>query len=78
MNSYLNINYSGYDGYGNVDFEIDYSAITKDYAEKIGLETEREMYIFNQDLAECIDGELNKFEELGNGDEIYFNWDVDV
>ena len=78
LNSYLNINYSGYDGYGNVDFEIDYSAITKDYAEKIGLETEREMYIFNQDLAECIDGELNKFEELGNGDEIYFKWDVDV
>ena len=78
LNSYLNINYSGYDGYGNADFEIDYSAITKDYAEEIGLETEKEIYIFSQDLSECICGELNKTEGLSNGDEIYFKWDVDV
>ena len=78
LNSYLDIKYSGYDGTGNADFEINYSAIMKDYAEEIGIETEKEMYIFTQDLSECVHGELNKTEGLSNGDEIYFKWKVDV
>lgn len=78
LNDYLNISYSGYDENGNADFEFDYNGISKDFADEIGLKTDKEIYVFKHDLNEYIDGDINKIEGLKNGDEIYFKWRVNV
>lgn len=78
LNDYLEIKYIGYDGTGCVEFEINYSDISKDYAKKIDLDTDKDIFVFERDLRECINGEFNIAENLENGEEIYFEWIINA
>lgn len=77
LNSYLDITYSGFDGYGKAEYSIDYSSITKDYAKKIGLKEDSEIYEFEYYLSHYIIGEIDKVENLKNDEEIKFKWTVE-
>lgn len=76
LNDYLTISYTGYDGVGEADYDINYKKLIEDYSEELDLDSESAKITFEFVLEECVSGELNKEEGLSNGDNISFKWSV--
>ena len=86
LNKYLEVTYSGYDGYGQATATFDKDKFEKDYGEKLKkkinassgnasiweLVNSSATKIF---LSSCVDGDLDETEGLSNGDEIVYEWD---
>ncbi|MCR5143870.1 MAG: zinc ribbon domain-containing protein [Lachnospiraceae bacterium] len=93
LNDYVEIEVSGYDGIGVATATFDYDKFERDYYGKIKLSksARRELEssflaTYADDYADSmivesvrynIDGELDKSEDLSNGDKIVYQWDID-
>lgn len=83
LNEYLDVDYDGVHGYATATYEIDYEELITDYEEIFGFDDDdliededgQEFYL---EVVEAVAGGLNKTENLENGDELVFEWDLDV
>ncbi len=77
MNDYLTISYEGYDTIGTASYSIDVEKLISDNYEAFGIEEgdELEALAVFEDIDDLISGELDKKENLTNGDKITFKWD---
>ena len=81
LNKYINVEESGYEGFGRAEISIDWDAIQDKYGEKIRITDEfREKYgswtPINV-LAEAVHVSLEKEEKLSNDEKIAYTFDVD-
>lgn len=82
MSNYVTVEFSGYDTIGTAKVKIDYDALEKDYADKLKyygkdkIETSF-MEPYEIFIDKCISGNLDKMENLTNGDSVVYNWDCD-
>ena len=86
LNKYITINTSGYDECGSAEYEFDERQFINDYSEKISVKKNAEELEFlkemgaspvEQLLISCVNAELDKEEELKNGDVINLEWNCD-
>ena len=76
LNDYLLYTVSGYDGYGELEFNIDDAALSEDIAEIKGTDTFT-VYDLVRNIRVDMKGSWDKTSELSNGDTINFRWNVD-
>ena len=73
VNEYVNVEFDGYDGYGNARANIDYSKLEDDL-KNIVKDDVTEFDIISVELV--AEGELDKASGLSNGDNIKYVWNV--
>lgn len=84
LNDYLVIETKGYDGYGTAHASIDWDAIDEKYGDKLAFTKEAtaeygvllNMITPIDAIQDYIDVDLEKSEDLTNGEEIKYAWDV--
>lgn len=85
LDKYITITAEGYDGNGKAIVEIDWNTIADKYGKKLSIKQKGkdEYGIFSgiidpiNILEDCIDVNLDKSEQLHNGDTIKYVWDID-
>ena len=85
LDKYMTIEATGYDGYGTARAVIDWDAIAEKYGDKISFTGKAASeyggmltYITPVEiLQDCVNVRLNPANELSNGSEIEYNWDID-
>ncbi|MGN1165952.1 MAG: zinc-ribbon domain-containing protein [Lachnospiraceae bacterium] len=85
LNKYITVEATGYDGYGRADVEIDWDAIEEKYGDKISFTNkaveEYGEWIKYLSPVEALEGyvsvSLDNRDNLSNGDEITYSWDID-
>lgn len=92
LNHYFSIDVSGFDSRGRAKYIFDEDALTEDYGDIIGknykktvideyglLNDEESLryYSVQSMIMECIDGSLDRRENLSNGDKITYTWNCD-
>lgn len=88
LDSYVDVEFTGYDGIGHAQAVFDREAFMSDYGNKVKLKAKSDNFleelsdsIENSALEavsyECIDYELDKTDHLKNGDEVTLTWDCD-
>lgn len=80
MNSYLKVEYEGYEGYATACYELDIKGMLRENTKAFNYEELRrsERNELTQNIVDTIKGDLNKIELICNGDELVFQWHVDV
>lgn len=79
LNKYLDFSSSGYDGMGIASCTFDGEQMISDNSEAFGKEgklSEADLLKIEIALSDAIDGELDKNNELSNGDKITYKWDM--
>lgn len=87
LNKYVEVTYSGYEGYGQATATFDKEKFEKDYGEKLNEKIKQasdgaailNMFASGSDifLEFCVDGNLDKTNNLSNGDKITYSWECD-
>lgn len=82
MSEYVKVEFSGYDTIGTAKVKIDYDALEKDYADKLkyyGKDKLEASFMEPYEIfaEKCISGNLDKMENLKNGDIVVYKWTCD-
>lgn len=87
LDSYISVKFDGYDSQGTAQFDFDTDAFMEDYGSKIKLKKSKadDLFSFIDSFSEpaellvdfCIDGDLDKWDHLSNGDQVTFTWQCD-
>lgn len=82
VSDYVKIEFSGYDTIGTAKVQIDYDAFEKDYADKLkyyGKDKLEASFMepYEIFIDKCISGNLDKMENLKNGDTVVYKWTCD-
>lgn len=75
LNEYVNIEFEGYDGYGNAVANIDYDKLEKDL-DSMDLDDLAGIGAFNVEM--MAEGNLDKTDGLSNGDEVKYVWNINA
>lgn len=77
LNNYVEVEFEGYDSLGTASYSIDIDELLDDHMVEFGLEeaSKSEVSKVLSDLKKKIDGELDKENELSNGETVTFKWD---
>ena len=84
LNDYIEIEYSGYDGYAEAWFIIDYVEIIDDYEDYFDVDAkdlddgDEDAWKLMEKLQEAVSGKLRNASDLSNGDSVKFKWDIDA
>lgn len=80
LNDYVEVEISGYDGYGTAEVVFDYEAFEEDTADLKFSKQSNGALLYDSASAflldNCVNFKLSKDEELSNGDEITLKWNV--
>lgn len=82
LDEYVEVSYSGYNGYGNAYVDIDWYKIAEDYESKIKytnkVNREQTIEVSPIDyMHSYISLSLDKTDNLSNGDDIKYTWNID-
>lgn len=81
LNDYIEINYEGYDTAGVASYTIDFESMVDENEKAFdikGSATEEELQEIESDFENVISGSFSKNEELSNGENISYKWDVSM
>lgn len=79
LDDYLEVEIDGYDTAGYAEFYIDFDEMFADHIDSFGFtEEDEEWLLLYISLASNITGELDREENLSNGDKITFTWELDT
>lgn len=79
LNKYVEVTFSGYDGYGTAEVTLDTDAIMDDYGKKIKLSDEAEEWGDAEDFLDmCIYVGVDASDGLSDGDIVTLDWDVET
>lgn len=76
LNDYLETKYVGYNESAEAKYDIDYEKIVADYAKELGLDSKDARVVFEYELEEYIDIDIENGYRLSNGDKVSFIWEV--
>lgn len=81
LNKYLEIQTTGYDGYGTAYVSIDWAALEKDHGNDVSFSKAShgllEIWMTPMEaLQDCVAVRLDKYDGLSNGDSVNYTWDI--
>lgn len=81
LNDYIEINYEGYDTAGVASYTIDFESMVDENEKAFDIKggaTKEELQEIESDFENVISGSFSKNEELSNGENISYKWDVSM
>ncbi len=81
LNDYIEIKYEGYDTVGVASYTIDFESMVDENEEAFDIKggaTEEELQEIESDFENVISGSFSKNEELSNGENISYKWDISM
>lgn len=76
LNNYVNYSFSGFDGYGSLDYRIDYEALERDIRENSKRQSDDVVDALIMELEMDMYGSWNRETDLSNGDSVTYRWDI--
>ena len=81
LNKYLEIQTTGYDGYGTAYVSIDWAALEKEHGKDVSFSKAShgllDLWLTPMEaLQDCVAVRLDKYDGLSNGDSVNYTWDI--
>lgn len=77
LNDYVFIEMYGYDTKGEANVRVDTDEIHKKIIKDMKFDSVKDEEYFYEDVEDAIDAELDKYNDLSNGDTVVLHWDLD-